>query len=64
MADVRKILVVFLIGILFAVFVYSLTEAIYQSPQYDDYCGVDRPRMLSGKNLPSEDCDTVYYTIL
>lgn len=38
MADVRKILVIFLIGILYAIFVQSMIEAIYPSPKYEDYC--------------------------
>ena len=38
MADVRKILVIFLIGILYAVFVQSLIEAVYQQPRYEDFC--------------------------
>lgn len=41
MADVRKILVIFLIGVLYAIFVQSLIEAIYPSPDYEDYCGRD-----------------------
>ncbi len=55
MADVRKILVIFLIGILYAVFVYSLVEAVYPTPQYDDYCGVDKPRQVY-PGRPVEDC--------
>jgi hypothetical protein len=38
MVDVRKILVIFLIGIIFAFFVNSLIEAFYPSPKYEDYC--------------------------
>jgi len=42
MADVRKILVIFLIGILYAIFVTSLIEAVHPSPRYEDYC-VSKP---------------------
>jgi hypothetical protein len=38
MTDVRKILVIFLIGVLYAIFVQSLIEAVYPSPRYEDYC--------------------------
>lgn len=40
MMDIRKIIVVFLVGILFAVFVQSFAEAIYPSPVYDKYCKI------------------------
>ena len=38
MTDVRKILVIFLIGILYAIFVQSLIEAVHPEPKYEDYC--------------------------
>jgi len=53
MTDVRKILVIFLIGILYAIFVQSLIEAVYPSPRYDDYCRQYMPepvRMVSPQN--------------
>jgi hypothetical protein len=39
MADVRKILIIFVIGILFSVLVFSVIEAVYPSPEYEDFCG-------------------------
>ncbi|MBW2994323.1 hypothetical protein KY315_02810 [Candidatus Woesearchaeota archaeon] len=38
MFDVRKIIIIFVIGILFAIFSYSLIDAIYPAPEYEDYC--------------------------
>ena len=38
MTDVRKILVIFIIGVLYAIFVQSLIEAVYPSPNYEDFC--------------------------
>jgi len=38
MADVRKIAIIFVIAVLFAVFSQALIEAIYPSPKYEDYC--------------------------
>lgn len=39
MFDVRKILIIFLVGVLYAIFSYSLIDAIYPGPEYEDYCG-------------------------
>lgn len=41
MFDIRKIVVVLLIAILFSVFVFTTVEAIYPSPEYDSYCGTN-----------------------
>lgn len=41
MVDVRKILIIFVIGALYAIFVQSLTEAVYPSPDYEDYCDIN-----------------------
>ncbi|MFH1053952.1 MAG: hypothetical protein V1740_06055 [Candidatus Woesearchaeota archaeon] len=58
MADiVRKILIIFVIGILYSIFVQSLIEAIYPSPDYDDYCmGIIEPRVLPEKVQRPENC--------
>ena len=36
--DIRKIIIILVIGALFAFFVAALAEAIHESPDYDDYC--------------------------
>jgi hypothetical protein len=38
MGDVRKILIIFVIGILFALFVHSFIDAVHPAPEYNDYC--------------------------
>jgi len=38
MVDIRKIIIIFVIAILFSVFVFAIIEAFYPSPQYEDYC--------------------------
>ncbi|MEM4263265.1 MAG: hypothetical protein QW666_00005, partial [Candidatus Woesearchaeota archaeon] len=38
MFDARKILIIFLVGVLYAIFSYSLIDAIYPGPEYEDYC--------------------------
>ena len=42
MTNARRILVIFVIAILFTVFVNVSIEAIYPSPEYDDYCIKER----------------------
>src|SRR4030042_5798879 len=56
MADVRKILVIFLIGILYAVFVQSVIEALYPSPDYEDYCASDYLYTPSFKTAEPVNC--------
>ncbi len=38
MVDVRKIIIIFVVAILFAVLVFSVIEAAYPSPKYEDFC--------------------------
>jgi hypothetical protein len=66
MTDVRKILVIFLIGILYAVFVQSAIEALHPAPKYEDFCRQDYSypaspvKMAEPENctpLPTLQCD-------
>lgn len=41
MIDIRKILVIFVIAVLFSILVFSTIEAVYPRPQYEDYCGIN-----------------------
>ena len=38
MKDVRRIIVIFVIAVLFAILVQVTIEAVYPSPKYEDYC--------------------------
>jgi hypothetical protein len=38
MADIRKIIIIFVIAVLFSVLVFAIIEAVYPSPKYEDYC--------------------------
>lgn len=38
MVDLRKILIIFVISILFSAFVITGIEAVYPAPDYEDYC--------------------------
>jgi uncharacterized membrane protein YraQ (UPF0718 family) len=42
MADVRRILVIFVIAVLFSIFVFSTINAAYPAPEYSDFCDQDR----------------------
>jgi hypothetical protein len=53
--DIRKIIIILVIGALFAFFVNSLIEAVYPSPEYDDYCEeFNRPYELKEENVDEE----------
>ena len=38
MVDLRRILIIFVIAVLFSVFVVTTIEAIYPAPKYEDFC--------------------------
>ena len=38
MVDIRKIIIIFVIAVLFSVLVFSIIEAIYPSPKWEDFC--------------------------
>ena len=42
MIDIRKIVIVFLIAVLFSVFVFSAIGAVYVQPKWDDFCDEQR----------------------
>jgi TctA family transporter len=53
MPDIRRIIVIFVIAILFTIFVNVLVEAFYPQPEYEDYCLItipeesDEPRKIA-----------------
>lgn len=38
MVDLRKIVIIFVIAVLFAILVFAVIGAVYPTPKYDDYC--------------------------
>ncbi len=62
--DIRKIIIILIIGALFAFFVNALIEAVYPSPDYDDYCGeFVKPYELREENVDEgawEQCQDEY----
>ncbi len=41
--DIRKIIIIFVVAILFTVLVFSVIEAVYPHPEYDDFCKEEFP---------------------
>jgi len=62
--DIRKIIIILVIAALFAFFVNALVEAVYPSPDYDDYCEeFDRPYELKEENVDEaawKECQEEY----
>jgi hypothetical protein len=65
MFDIRKIVIVILIAVLFSVFVFSSIEAVYPSPNWGDYCDNNRVKVpFQGErnctpiDVPDEAYDT------
>jgi hypothetical protein len=60
MADFRKLLIVFIITVLFTVFVFSLNAAVNESPKYENYCkgnyGMTKP--IPAGYMESKNCST------
>ncbi|MBT7902715.1 hypothetical protein HN587_02555 [Candidatus Woesearchaeota archaeon] len=46
MVDLRKVVIIFVIAVLYAIFVNSLIEAVYPNPRYDSFCGYEKPRSM------------------
>jgi hypothetical protein len=56
--DIRKIIIILVIGALFAFFVNALVEAVHQSPDYEDFCGeFERPYELEPEDVDEEAWD-------
>jgi len=51
MADARRIVIIFVIAVLFSILVQSTIDAVYERPRFDDFCGVDRPRTMPIKDI-------------
>lgn len=61
MVDIRKIIIIFVIGILFSVFVFSIIEAVYPRPEYSDFCKEqyrEKPTMATDSQCPVLDVPT------
>ena len=43
MVDIRKIIIIFVVAVLFSVLVFSVIEAVYPSPKYNDFCKMEEP---------------------
>lgn len=59
MVDIRKILIIFVIGILYSIFVHSFVDAVYPAPEYEDYCKSYAEPKLIEKEL--EKCEPIEF---
>ncbi|RME54270.1 hypothetical protein D6777_04325 [Candidatus Woesearchaeota archaeon] len=57
MADIRRVLIIFVIAVLFAIFVNTLVDAIYPAPKYEDYCKRDAPPSVKGLSANCSEVD-------
>ncbi len=60
MVDVRKIIIIFVIGILFSVLVFSVIEAVYPEPEYEDFCKDRRYMEYEPVKIAPTDCGELY----
>ncbi|MFC1647993.1 hypothetical protein ACFL1B_00900 [Nanoarchaeota archaeon] len=60
MIDLRRIIIILVVAVLFAVFVFSTINAVYPDPEYEDYCrdeyAVPKPiREVDNSNCPDHN---------
>jgi len=66
MVDIRKIIIIFVVAILFAVLVFSVIEAVYPTPEYEDFCREKfnpRAAPIIKETKDCEDLDVTQTTI-
>ncbi len=57
MVDLRKVVVIFVIAVLFSILVFSTIEAVYPRPKYDDFCSREEyPKPVLNRNAESKNC--------
>jgi len=56
MVDLRKILIIFVVAVLFSVFVTTSIDALYPTPTYEHFCTAFGPRPHSLEIEPPEKC--------
>lgn len=62
MFDARKILIIFLVGVLYSIFSYTLIDAVYPNPEYQDFCKdefMPAPVKIPTEGYPARDCPSV-----
>ena len=68
MVDIRKVIIIFVVAVLFAVLVFAVIDAVYPPPKYEDYCRQESfpkvtpatPKDCTTVNVPTEEqmkCD-------
>ncbi len=60
--NVKEFLMSLAIAIMAALFIGLFFDAVYSSPEYEDFCGLDGPRAFKDRfEVPSETCENVYF---
>ena len=54
MIDIRKIVIVFVIGVLYAILVHAIIGAVYPAPKYEDFCWQSSSPEMTPKCLGSD----------
>ena len=57
---VKKIGIVLTIAILFTIFIFAMTNAIYPSPNYEDFCSQE----MITKPMPVNNCPDISYQVM
>ncbi len=56
--DFRKYIVVLVVAVLFAAFIFASIDAVYPKPDYDDYCDYSNPKPVINER---ENCTNIEY---
>lgn len=62
MENLKKILIIFVVAVLFSIFVFTLIDAVYPNPEYKDFCN-EKMNEWNGREVPikpgGSDCEEV-----
>jgi hypothetical protein len=57
--DIRKIIIIFVVAVLFSVFVFAVIEAVYPTPKYEDFCRGSQPYATKPYYNEPKNCTSV-----
>src|SRR3989338_2723810 len=57
--DIRKIIIIFVVAILFSIFVFSTIEAVYPEKKWDDFCNKSPFMPLLEKPVEPDKCTNI-----
>lgn len=59
MVDIRKIIIIFVVAVLFSVLVFSVIEAVYPQPKWEDYCRQDSYPKAVPPGITGQNCTAI-----